>query len=211
MSADLTEQELREAAAEAGISPEELRRAMAGQNGALVPTAAPDRRPTVYNAENQIALPPEKAAETVRQAIERISGAKGHRQGVGKADIVDEQHGVTYRIVANKDGAGGSIVRVDVDPSAGSGNFALMAFLIGGVSLLAVGIGLLFSISMFLYGGLGVAAVGGFALGNTRRKMLAGRSYGEGVVAQAILEAEDAVPLGDAALPGGATHALPGA
>ncbi len=209
MSAELTEEELREAAAEAGISPEELRRAMAGQNGALVPTQSPDRRPTVYNAENQLALPPEKAAETVRQAIERISGAKGHRQGVGKADIVDEQHGVTYRIVANKDGAGGSIVRVDVDPSAGAGTFALMAFLLGGVSLLALGIGVLFSLSMFLYGGLGVALVSGLALANNRRKMLAGRSYGEGVVAQAILEAEEAVPLGTAALPGGATHALP--
>jgi len=206
MSVQLTPEELREAAAEAGISPEELRRAMAGRDGALVPTANGDRRPTVYNAENQIPFPPEKAAETVRRALERISGARGHRQGKGKADIVDTEHGVTYRIVATKDGAGGSIVRVDVDPSAGAGTFALMAFLLGGVSLVSIGIGLLFSMTLFLVAGLAVAGISGLALFNNRRKMLEGRSYGEGVVAQAILEAEDTVPLGPA---DGPVHALP--
>ena len=73
-SAKLTDAELREAAAEAGISPEELRRALAERHSDLPATIdTPSGVLASTSLETRLALPPEHAGETVRRLLERRS------------------------------------------------------------------------------------------------------------------------------------------
>ncbi len=205
MSGNLTEQELREAAAEAGISPEELRRELVRQAGGVpdtIPAGPGNTGVSVYKAEGNLALPPEQASETVRRTLERLAGSRGHRQGAGKVAIVDEERGVTYHIQSEPDGQGGALVSVDVDPSASAGTLALGAFLVGGLSLAIVAFGALFGFTMILAAGLGVGALGAAALFFNNTRLKRGQLEAQAIVAQALLEAEDApVASGPVALP----------
>jgi hypothetical protein len=120
---ELSDREIEEAAREAGISPAELRRALEQQRanaGALVRVPTPTlpsnpRGISVANAESQLPYPPEQAVRSVKHQIEREIGVSGHMMGSTAADIYDEGRGMIYRIQAANDGAGGSLVRVDVD------------------------------------------------------------------------------------------------
>ncbi|MCA9713635.1 MAG: hypothetical protein H6713_10365 [Myxococcales bacterium] len=205
MSGNLTEQELREAAAEAGISPEELRRELVRQAGgvpATVPSGPGNTGMSVYKAEGNLAMPPEQAAESVRRSLERIAGAHGHRQGANKVAIVDEARGVTYQIQAERDGQGGALVRVDVDPSAAAGTLALGGFLVGGLSLAIFVFGWLFSLTAIAGAGIALGVLGGAALYFNNTKAKRGQLEAQQLVAQALLEAEDApAPSGPMALP----------
>src|SRR5688500_5281207 len=95
----LSEQELREAAAEAGISPEELRRALVERNGPQATGKALVRRSegaelAQYSAGTRLDVPPEQALDVVRRAFAKQVGHTGHRQGPSRADIVDDSAGV---------------------------------------------------------------------------------------------------------------------
>ncbi|MCA9705137.1 MAG: hypothetical protein KDK70_04705, partial [Myxococcales bacterium] len=125
--AQLSDEELREAAAEAGISPHELRHALAERQGTDLarPDEAsslmgpPARGATATFVESRIGLPPPQAITSVRASIERQTGRTGHRQGELEADVVDDGLGLTYRLRTRDDGVGGALVRVDVDPTSG--------------------------------------------------------------------------------------------
>lgn len=207
--AKLTEQELREAAAEAGISPEELRRALV-QRSSPAPTTALARADrgsaevAHYSAETQLAMPPEQALETVRRAIARQVGNNGHRQGSARADIVDDRAGVVYKVSSAGDGQGGALVKVEVDAGAGRSNLALGGFILGGFALGITAFGALLS-SLIMWGGISLGVLGAVALFLAGTRLESGRKHAEQVVAQALLEAEEA----PAALPGGPPRALP--
>src|SRR5690606_23707614 len=119
----LSDREIEEAAREAGISPAELRSALAEQagggalarHGGVLPASA--RGTTVAHAETNLPYPPEQAVRAVKQKIEREIGATGHMMGSTEADIYDEAAGIVYRVQAEGDGGGGAMVRVDVDPT----------------------------------------------------------------------------------------------
>lgn len=208
--AKLTEQELREAAAEAGISPEELRRALVQRSGGAPSTTAlarVDRGSTEvsrYSAETQLALPPDQALDAVRRAIARQVGNNGHRQGSGRADIVDDSAGVVYKVSSAGDGQGGALVKVEVDAGAGRSNLALGGFILGGFALGITAFGALLS-SLIMWGGISLGVLGAVALFFAGARLEGGRRRAEQVVAQALLEAEEAPALG----PGAAPRALP--
>ncbi|MCA9690988.1 MAG: hypothetical protein R3A51_07070 [Nannocystaceae bacterium] len=197
MTGKLTEEELREAAAEAGISPEELRRALAGDQGNLparVRTPG-DTGVSVYKAESNLLLPPEQATDAVRRSIERLVGTRGHRQGAGRADIVDDARGLTYRIHSEADGQGGALVRVDVDPSAGAGGMMLSALMFGGFELGILALAIVIGSTLMFGLGVGIGIVGALTLVNRSRRHKLGRKDGQAIVAQALLEAEEATPI----------------
>ncbi|WP_434421121.1 hypothetical protein [Nannocystis pusilla] len=82
----LSEQELREAAAEAGISPEELRRALVERNGPQATGKALVRRSegaelAQYSAETRLDVPPEQALE--RRAARLRQAGRSHRPSPG--------------------------------------------------------------------------------------------------------------------------------
>lgn len=207
--AKLTEQELREAAAEAGISPEELRRALV-QRSSPAPSTALARAERVsaalapYSAETQLAMPPDHALDVVRRALARQVGNSGHRQGSGRADIVDERAGVVYKISSAGDGQGGALVKVEVDAGAGRSNLALGGFILGGFALGITAFGALLS-SLIMWGGLSLGVLGAVALFVAGARLETGRKHAEQVVAQALLEAEETPAVG----PGEAPRALP--
>lgn len=193
--AKLTDQELREAAAEAGISPEELRQALVQRSGGAPSNAlakSAGAAVTGYSAQTQLALPPDRAAETVRAAIQRQVGHRGHRQGNGDIDILDDRTGMLYRIHSESDGQGGALVSVRSERTGST--LALAAVMFAGVALGVTALGFLISsllmwlgLGLLVAGGVGVVLAGGRAAGMQRQAEL--------VVAQALVEAEEAVPL----------------
>ena len=201
-SSKLSDQELREAAAEAGISPEELRQALVKRSGPDLPaTKGSAALATTTSLEGRIQLPPDQAIEVVRRVIERRSGRRGHRQGGGRIDIVDDDAGVVYKVQSEADGAGGALVRVEVDAMAAVGNFALGALIVGAFSLGLIAFGWFLS-TLVLIGGVVLGGAGIFALISARRRGEGARALARTIAAEALLEAEDAPPLaGPLALP----------
>lgn len=200
--AKLTEQELREAAAEAGISPEELRRALVQRSspGASSGGGALVRRErgelAAYAAEAHLEMPPDRALDVVRRAIGKQVGHSGHRQGSARADIVDDANGVVYKVGSEADGQGGALVKVEVDAGAGRSNLALGGFILGGFSLGVTAFGFLLA-PIIMWAGLTLGVMGALALFVAANRLQRGRKQAELIVAQALLEAEE-TPLGAA-------------
>jgi hypothetical protein len=192
--AKLTDQELRDAAAEAGISPEELRQALSQRSSSPGTALAKSASAAVqgYSAQTQLALPPDHAVEGVRAAIARQVGHRGHRQGNGDIDILDDRTGMLYRIHGSSDGQGGALVQVRSERTGSS--LALAAVMFTTVALGVTALGFLLSslmmwlgLALLVAGGAGVLLAGGRVAGAQRQAEL--------VVAQALVEAEEAAPL----------------
>ncbi|MEZ4448553.1 MAG: hypothetical protein R3B09_03660 [Nannocystaceae bacterium] len=191
-SAKLTEEELRETAAEAGISPEELRRALVQRSSTLPDKTSSRAIATQATAlEGHVQQPPDQATETVRRIVERASGHRGHRQGGGRVDIVDEENGVVYQIASAADGAGGALVKVEINSASTVGNFALASFIVGTFTLGVVAFGYMVWAAM-MWVGVALGGIGIFALISASRRLEQGRQRARTIAAEALLEAEEA-------------------
>jgi hypothetical protein len=208
---DLSQGEIQEIADESGLSPEEVRRSLVLRDSNVPATladtgmiAASVRGKSVAHAEAQLDVAPDQAVQRVREALGKLAGDKGHMQGGGEADIVDETRGVTYRIRAEDDGRGGALVRVDVDPSLSAGQRALYGTLVigGGAALALLGA---FTWAPLLWLGLGGAALGGLALFASRNKTVTGTREAHMLAAQSLTDVESKL----AALPAAERDALP--
>ncbi len=195
--ANLTDDELREAAAEAGISPQELRIALAERAGDLPATqdagsavGALTRGTSAAHVESRIDAPPAEALASVRSSLERQTGRGGHGQGDGSADIVDDDAGLTYKIRSTPDGAGGALVRVDIDTSAGKGVQSLAATGLAGVSLTMLALGMLFSTTL-VFGGLGLGALGAVLVLRNFTKLRGAAGRAQALASHALMEADD--------------------
>ncbi len=196
--ANLTDDELRAAAAEAGISPQELRLALAERGGNLPAHAdtgsavgALTRGVSAAHVESRIQAPPAEALSAVRSSLERQTGRTGHGQGDGSADLVDTDAGLTYKIRSTSDGAGGALVRVDVDASAGKGVQSLAATGVAGVSFTMLALGWLFGATTLMFGGLGLGALGAVLILRNFSKLGRSAAHAQAVASQALMEAED--------------------
>jgi hypothetical protein len=202
--AKLTDQELREAAAEAGISPEELRQALVQRSGGAPGTALAKSAGAAvagYTAQTQLSLPPDRAVEGVRTAIARQVGHRGHRQGNGDIDILDDRTGMLYRIHGESDGQGGALVHVRTERTGSS--LALAAVMFTTVALGVTALGFLLS-SLMMWLGLGLLVAGGAGVFLAGGRVAGMQRQAELVVAQALVEAEESAPLA-----GGPPRALP--
>lgn len=198
--AELSDQELREAAAEAGISPQELRHALAQREGvdlaqrdgdAAGVLGPPTRGASATHVEGPVARPPAQALAAVRASIERQTRRTGHRQGEHEADVVDDDLGLTYRMRVLDDGAGGSLVRVDVDPTAGKSVRHLALTGVGGVVSILLGLGLAFGSTMFVLGAVVLGVVGGLFVGRRAAQLGRGIASARAIASNALMEAED--------------------
>jgi len=199
--AELSDQELREAAAEAGISPQELRHALAQREGvdltrgdadeAASVLGPPTRGASATHVEGPIARPPAQALAAVRASIERQTRRTGHHQGEHEADLVDDDLGLTYRMRTQDDGAGGALVRIDVDPTAGKSfrNLALTG--VGGIALAILGLGLLVGSTMLVLGGVSLGVLGGLWVGRRASQLARGLTSARTIAANALMEADD--------------------
>ena len=196
---NLTDEELRQAAAEAGISPQELRIALAERGSTAIDKPSrvtsllgpPTRGLSATHVEGRVGMPPRDALGAVRSSIERQIGKRGHNQGENEADIVDEDVGVTYRMRAADDGAGGALVRVDIDGSSSKGGQALQTTGVVGVTATLVALGWLFGATTLWLGGLGIGVLGGLLIFRNAFKLRRGTSSAHAVAAHALMEAED--------------------
>lgn len=196
--AQLSDDELRDAAAEAGISPAELRHALAVRDGTDLDRPAeatsvmgPPARGTAETfVEGRVAKPPSAALASVRGSIERQTGRSGHGQGDGEADIVDDSIGLNYRLRSRSDDAGGALVRVDVDPTSGR-NFRNM-FATGGVgaTLILLGLAALFGSTMFAIFGFGVGALTAAVTVRRTAQLTAGIAQARSIASQALMEGD---------------------
>lgn len=121
----LSEQEIRDAAAEAGISPAELQAALIARGGEVparlaqnFAILAPLPPGTELASEARLGEAPDRALLRMKNLVEQHVGARGHMQGKEIAEIVDEQRNLTYRLRAQSDGIGGALVRVEIDTQA---------------------------------------------------------------------------------------------
>lgn len=191
MAEGFSDDDLREAAAEAGISPAELRTALAERD--QPPTTAIAKRDASMPArlDGAVKLPPSDAITAVRGSIERQTGLHGHMQGDAQADIVDDGHGLTWRVHARSDEGGGALVRVEIDPSAGAGAQKLALGGVIGITTALVGIGWLFGALTLMLGGVGVGVIGALVLGRNAVRLMTAKRSAEAIAAQALVEAED--------------------
>jgi len=197
MGTNLSEEELRQAAAEAGISPRELRVALAERYGGVPdPTrqsviGPPSRGISANFVEGRIGMTRKDVLDAVRVSIERQTTKGGHYQGSEEADIVDDDNGLTYRIRTASDGSNGALARIDIDPTQGRGTQALVTTGVVGVTSTLVGLGWLFGSAMLWLGGLGFAALGGLLIARSVLNLHRATRTAKGIAAQALLEAED--------------------
>ena len=208
---ELSDEELRAAAAEAGISPQELRHALVERDGGALdrPGSAaasvlgpPGRGISATHAEGRVSLAPADATAAVRRSIERQVGAVGHRQGELEADVVDEKARLTYRIRSADDGTGGALVRVDVDPSASKGLATLNATAFGAIGLTMLALGALFSATMLVGGGIGLMGLAAFVVFRTLSRLGRATQSARAIASHALMEAEDAAASPRALRPG---------
>lgn len=209
----LSDREIEEAAREAGITPAELRNALAEKagGGALMKVhgalPASTRGTTVAHAETSLPYPPEQAVRAVKQQIEHEIGARGHMMGSTDADIYDEATGIIYRIQAQSDGAEGALVRIDVDPTPLRSRRTLTSMGLG------ASVGLFAIAGLIIPGVIGWAllagAVGLTALGATSLIALRARAIkdAEATMARALVEAESGSPIGGFRALGPGSHA----
>jgi hypothetical protein len=196
-----SEEELRQAAAEAGISPQELRVALAERDGTVAPAnkrasaIVPRRASPVKQVESSLAMPPREAIGAVRSSIEKQTGLRGHQQGDGRADIVDDGAGLTYRILSETDGAGGSLVRVEVDSTTGRGAQALATTGVVGITATLIALGWLFGALTLVFGGAAVGVLGGLLIGRNALRLMHATNVAQGTAAQALLDAEERLAL----------------
>jgi hypothetical protein len=207
---ELSDREIEEAAREAGISPAELRSALAEQagghalatrpRGGVLPP--PTRGVSVEHSETSLPYPPEQAVRSVKRQIERELGTSGHMMGSTEADIYDEASGLVYRIQAEPDGAGGALVRVDIDPTPLRSRRTLTSMGLGAtVGLFAV-TGLIIPGLIgwaLLAGAIGLTVLGAGSMGALRRRAI---KDAKATTARALVEAEHGAPIGGAALDG---------
>lgn len=189
MPEGFTDEQLREAASEAGVSPIELRQALVERDGGGLMRPPP---PGLGTVQATIALAAPAAITAVRRSIEHNAHHSGHAQGEGRYDIVDDDQGLTYRVTANDDGDGLSVVRIDVDSGAGRGALALAGAGTAGVALTVTCIGWLFSLTTLWLIGLGIGALGGLWIAKNAVSLASARRRGEAIAAQALNEAQDA-------------------
>lgn len=199
-SSDLSEEDLQETAAEAGLSPNELRIVLAerrsgsalGRAGArLSAVGPPGRGVSVIQVEGRLNMEREEALAAVRSSIERQTGKRGHKQGDSEADIVDDDNGVTYRLRTAEDGAGGALIRIDIDPSQGKGTQALVTTGVFGVTATLVAMGWLFGALVLWLVGLGFGAIGGLVIARSVINLHRASGTAHAIAAQALMEAED--------------------
>ncbi len=200
--AQLSDEELRDAAAEAGISPHELRHALAEREGgddalarpgdATSVMGPPDRGASATHVEGRLGRPPAQALAAVRASLERQTGRTGHRQGDHEADVVDDDLGLTYRIRTREDGAQGALVRVDVDPTSGKSFRNLAATGVVGITVALVGLAALIGSTTMLLGGVGLGVLGGLLVFRRAAKLAQGVNGARAVASHALMEAEDA-------------------
>ena len=131
----------------------------------------------------------------MRGSIERQTGMRGHMQGNGHADIVDDHHGITYRVRGEGEGDGNSLVCVDIDPSNGRGNQALMTTGVAGISLTVMLLGWLFSFTV-LVTGLGIGLVGALLVWRHAARMQRAIRHAHAISAQALVDAEESRAMG---------------
>jgi hypothetical protein len=191
MAEGFSDDDLREAAAEAGISPAELRTALAERDGGGTKALARREQAVPARLDGAVALPPSDAIAAVRGSIERQTGLRGHMQGEAQADIVDDGSGLTWRVHGRSDEGGGALVRIEVDPSAGTGAQKLALGGVIGITTALVGIGALFGALTLVFGGVGVGVLGAIVLGRNALRLAKASRNAEAVAAQALVEAEE--------------------
>ncbi len=207
----LSDEDIREAAAEAGISPAELREALSEQNTALAkPSAgqavgipASQRGSVVLNARANLPQAPEDAVRSVRASIEAQVGERGHMQGAAEAGVYDETRGVIYRVRAEEDGRGGALVHVDIDAAPSKGKRVLLGVAFGaGLTMLGLA-GLLFGswTVLALTAGLGVLGGGAFTASGRSKKAIYNQAHA--IASHALIEAEERTAGDPRALPPG--------
>ena len=199
--ASLSDEDIRAAAAEAGITEAELRAQLQEQSTALatrgptgLATKPPKRGTSAHYAENSYPLPPNEAVRAVKAAIEEQTGASGQMHGAHGADIYDETTDMTYRVTAKEDGRGGAMVRVDVDPVQATARKLVRGALGGTIGAVGVLMLLVLGFNLALVVGFGaLAGLGLFGMAGAAAIERRGIAVGKGVVASALVEAEENV------------------
>jgi hypothetical protein len=196
----LSDDDIREAAAEAGISPAQLRQALAEQGrdlpakvGALAPPAPVRslRGAVVASARADVPMPPGDAVRGVRSAIEAQIGQTGHMHGGNEAALYDEPRGVIYRLYGEDDGQGGAMVRVDVDAAPARGRLTA-ATLVFGTGLLVLGlVSLVLGSVVGIMVTAGLTGLGGVGLAAATRAKRGAYQQAHAIASHALLEAEE--------------------
>ena len=198
----LSAPELAEAAEEAGISPVELRRALARRHsklpahlreaqGTLLPP--PTDIMSVAHVEAVLPESPMEAARRVKRSIEAQLGTLGSLEIGCDLVLVDEARGVTFCITARSNENEGALVRIDVDATPSRGRQTLAAAAVVAATTFFVGTAGLLSSGPFLAAGITAAVLGGLVVATVGRSQARAYREARGIAAQALLESEEAV------------------
>lgn len=197
----LSAPELAEAAKEAGISPVELRRALARRHstlpaelraaqGTLLPP--PPDVMSVTHVEAVLPEPPMEAARRIKRSIETQLGLMGRLEIGCDLTVPDDAHGVVYCITARSNEDAGALVRIDVDATPSRGRQTLAAAAVVAATTFFVGTAGLLSSGPFLAAGITAAVLGGLVVAGVGRTQRGTYRDARAIAARAILESEEA-------------------
>lgn len=118
--ANLSDQELEQTAAEAGITVGELKAALAGRDAGELPSKNDQftKGKTHCRVQSRFPMPPAQALSQVQRVFGQQVDHLPARGADGQVRYVNEKLGVVYRVASASDGTpGGALVSVDVDVS----------------------------------------------------------------------------------------------
>jgi hypothetical protein len=201
---EFSKEEIAEMAAETGLSEAQVRETLAGSNpdepdgGPLAANSAtPGDGPAVtglagHRSTQRLAMPPQRALQEVVRTLEQALNARARFDGDTRATVSDIPHGIAYHVEASRDDAHYSVVTVHMDPTVA--RHRALVTRSGAVTNAIVGASLLvtFGFPTLLTAVAGTIIGAGFWFSrHTRSRGLAGLAKGRGLVASALIGAED--------------------
>ncbi len=201
---EFSNEEIAEMAAETGLSEAQVRETLAGSNpddpegGALAANSVgPGDGPTIkglagHRSTQRLAMPPQRALQEVVRNLEQALNARARFEGDTRATVSDVAHGIAYHVEATREDAHYSVVTVHVDPTIA--RHRALVTRSGAVTNAIVGASLLvtFGFPTFLTAVAGTIIGAGFWFSrHTRGRGLAGLTKARGLVASALIGAED--------------------
>lgn len=145
-----------------------------------------------HRSTQRLAMAPQRALQEVVRNLEGALHTRARFEGDTRATVSDAPHGIAYHVEATREDAHYSVVTVHVDPTIA--RHRALVTRSGAVTNAIVGASLLFTFGFptFLTAVAGTIIGAGFWFSrHTRGRGLAGLTKARGLVASALIGAED--------------------
>jgi len=202
---EFSKEEIAEMAEETGLTPAQVREAVADSNpdkekhgGAIESSASANREAphtkglAGHRSTQHLALPPQLALQEVVRSLEGALDVRAQFRGDTRATVSDLPNGIAYHVEATREDGDNSVVTVHLDPAVArhrtlvTRSGAVTNSIVAGLLLLTFG----YPTILTIVAG-SIIGAGFWFSQHTRARGLRGLAKGRGLVASALTGAED--------------------